>query len=239
MAKTQTSPEGIWKLEGIIFCTIAGAIISLVVLVIVQSIRMEKKRNLLIEQLAETLGFDYTAKLRDVEKMPCSSGALFNRGRSRSAKNVMTGKVADVDVQLMDYQYTTGSGKHSTTHRMAVAAYKVPGLKIPNFALERENFLSRIADKFGFSDINFESHPKFSDAFQLKGKAKQAIRAFFTPALLTQIENGLIQKDWNVQAGGSWLIIYTTNGHIKPEELQTYLNRSFDLMNRLTAAVSA
>jgi len=225
-------------LEGIIFCTIAATIISVIVFVIVHSIRMEKKRNLFMEQIAGTLGFNYVAKQSDVEQIPCNAATLFNRGCSDSAKNVMTGKVADVDVLLMDYQFTTGSGKNSTTHRLSVAAFKVPGLEIPNFALERENFLTRIADKLGFSDINFESHPKFSDMFQLKGENEQAIRSFFTPALLTQIENGLIPKDWHVQAGANWLVVHTASKRIKPEELQTYLNDSFDLMNRLTAAVT-
>ena len=70
----------------------------------------------------------------------------------------MTGKVADVDLILTDYQYTTGSGKNSTTHNLTVAAYCIPGLDLPDFALESENFLTRFAEKFGMQDIDFESH---------------------------------------------------------------------------------
>jgi hypothetical protein len=224
-------------MEGLIFGGVATLFVGLFVLIVVVSIRQDKKRSEALIALAQTLGFTYEKKLSGTTQIPCSGASLFNRGHGRYAKNYMTGTVADIQVILTDYQYTTGSGKNSTTHSLTLTAYNVPGLTLPDFTLEKENFLTRIADKFGFGDIDFDTHPVFSDKYQLKGKDEPAIRALFTPTLLTAIENGLINNAWHVQAGDNWLIIHTTR--LKPEQWQDFLNSSFELMNKLTVEAMA
>lgn len=226
-------------MEGLIFGAVATCFIGLFVMVVVLSIRAENKRALVMEQFAQEMGFTYEKKLSGTGHMPCNSAALFQKGRSRYAKNYMAGKVADVDVILTDYQYTTGGGKNSTTHTMTLAAYSVPGLNLPDFALEDENFLTRIAEKFGMQDIDFDTHPEFSKRYRLTGKDEQAVRELFTNDLLTRIENGLIRKDWRVAAGGNWLIIHSYPSRIKPEQWQDFFNGSFELANQMTVQAMA
>ncbi|HAI13366.1 MAG TPA: hypothetical protein DCM28_16785 [Phycisphaerales bacterium] len=226
-------------MEGLIFGGIVTLFLGFIVLAIVLSIRADKKRAEAILQFATQMGFTYEKKLSGTSAIPCREAAIFDRGRSRYAKNFMTGKIADVDLILTDYQYTTGSGKNSTTYTMTLAAYHVPGLELPDFALENENFLTRIAEKFGMQDIDFDSHPDFSKRYRLTGKDENAVRKLFTSTLLTSIENGLIRNDWRVQAGGGWLIIHSSGKRLKPEQYQDFLNDSFELTNKLTAEALA
>ena len=208
--------------------------IGIFVVAIVAGLRIEKKRREALQAFASQMGLTYAEKLNALGEMPCHEAGVFQKGRSKKAKNYMTGKVADVDLILTDYQYTTGSGKNSTTYNLTVAAYCIPGLDLPDFALESENFLTRFAEKFGMQDIDFESHPQFSKTYRLSGKDENAIRQLFTPALLTSIENGLIPKEVRVQAGAGWLIIYSYPKRIKTENMQNFLNDTFDLANKLT-----
>lgn len=226
-------------MEGLIFGGIAAVFIGFIVLMIVLSIRADKKRTEALEQFASQMGFTFEKKLSGTSQIPCNAAALFQKGSSRKAKNFMTGKVADVDLILTDYQYTTGSGKNSSTFTMTVAAYKVPTLDLPNFALDDENFLTRIAEKFGMQDIDFDSHPVFSKSYRLTGKNENAVRELFTPTLLTNIENGLIRKDWRVQSGDGWLVIHSTPKRVKPENWQDFLNNTFELMNKMTVEAMA
>ncbi|MFG0248386.1 MAG: hypothetical protein ACF8OB_05820 [Phycisphaeraceae bacterium JB051] len=216
---------------GIAFFTV---FIGIFVVAIVVGLRNEKKRRELLQTFASQMGLTYLEKLNAIGEIPCHEAGVFQKGRSKRAKNFMSGKIADVDVMLMDYQYTTGSGKNSTTHNLTLAAYRMPGLELPDFALEGENFLTRFAEKFGMQDIDFESHPQFSKTYRLSGKDENAIRQLFTSTLLTSIENGLIPKDVRVQSGAGWLIIYSYPKRVKTENMQDFLNDTFDLANKLT-----
>lgn len=212
-----------------------AAVVGIFVVIVVFAVRADKKRTQACEDYARQMGFTYEKKISGTEHLPCSGANLFDRGRSRNCYNYMTGKIADIDILLTDYQYTTGGGKNTTTHTMTVAAYHVPGVNVPDFTLEDENFLTRIAEKFGMQDIDFDTHPVFSKRYRLTGKDENAVRALFTPTLLTSIENGLIRKEWRVQAGDGWLVIHSNGRRIKPVELDSFLNSTFDLANKMTA----
>lgn len=221
-------------MEGLVVAGFITVCIGIFVAIVIFAIKAEKKRDEALAQFAQQMGLTFEKKISGSGHFPCSSAALFSCGRSRYAKRYMTGKVADVDVILSDYQYTTGSGKNSTRHTLTLAAYHVPDIAMPDFSLESENFLTRLAEKFGMQDIDFDTHPEFSKTYRLVGKDEQRVRAFFTPNLLTSIENGLISKKWRVQAADNWLIIHSYPGRLKPEQWSDFLNNTFELMNKIT-----
>jgi hypothetical protein len=221
--------------------------IGIFVVAVVYGIKADKKRREALEAFASQMGLSYTEKLDSIDEIPFCEARIFQKGRSKRARNFMAGTISDVQVIITDYQYTTGSsssgttGSHSstTTHLMTIAAYRIPGLELPDFTLETESFLTRIAEKFGMQDIDFESHPQFSKSYRLSGKNENAIRQFFTPALLTSIENGLIPKSLRVLANAGWLIIHSDPTCIKNENIQSFLNDTFDLANKLTVDAMA
>ena len=60
---------------------------------------------------------------------------------------------------------------------------------MPPFQLRPEGFFDRVGAKLGMQDIDFESHPRFSELFVLKSVDEEGTRRFFDAALLTEFES--------------------------------------------------
>ena len=144
--------------DAMIMVPVFGGFAVIATIAIVLSIRHERKRTEALAGIAEQMGLSFDAQ----GTMPAGAfnqAPLFDIGRSRKTKNVMTGRVEDIQLHLFDYQYTTGSGKHATTHKHTVAAVEVQGFDLPKFHLKPEHFGHKIASVFGFDDIDFSDYP--------------------------------------------------------------------------------
>lgn len=120
-------------------------------------------------------------------------GEPFGRGDRRSIRNVLQGPWGGRPGLAFDYTFTvtTGSGKNrrTQTHRHAVVALLLPA-PLPRVHVGPENVFHRIAQGFGFDDIDVES-----DAFNRRYRVQAADRrdafAILHPRLvetLTQVE---------------------------------------------------
>ncbi|HUS91074.1 MAG TPA: hypothetical protein VM695_04450 [Phycisphaerae bacterium] len=89
------------------------------------------------------------------------------RGHGRYAHNRVFGDWNGRDCLLFDYRYVTGSGKNRHTHHFSaiILASDVP---LKPLLIRPEGFFDKIADFFGFDDIDFES-AEFSREFCVKG----------------------------------------------------------------------
>lgn len=147
---------------------------------------------------------------------------LFGQGHSRSVRNVMTGRLEDVEVRLFDYRYTTGSGQHSHTHVQTVAVMPAAS-PLPDFVLAPENVFHRIGQLFGYQDIDFEAHPEFSSHYLLRGRDEDAIRAAFDPNRLAFLGG---TRGWTIQSRNGQLAVFRADVRVKPEDLSTFLEES-------------
>lgn len=129
---------------------------------------------------------------------------LFNRGRSKRVSNVITGEVEGSGVQVLDYRYTVGSGKNSSTYRQTVVAITTGGVGLPDFTLARESFFHKIGQAFGYQDIDFDRFPEFSKKFLLRGEDEAAIRTLFTRRLIEAYTGRL---GCNVEVRSGWLCV--------------------------------
>jgi MFS superfamily sulfate permease-like transporter len=85
---------------------------------------------------------------------------------------------------------TTQEGARTTEEFQYVTAIKIHGLpNYPKFFMMPETIIDRLTDLISSDDIDFDTHPKFSNQYILKGEDEGAIRQFFTPALLSFFEN--------------------------------------------------
>jgi hypothetical protein len=91
---------------------------------------------------------------------------VFEKGHSRSAKNVIEGDFEGHPVTLLDYKYVTGHGKNRTTHNRGMVILHCDFPTVPLF-IRRENPLDRVGEFFGADDIDFES-AEFSRKFFVK-----------------------------------------------------------------------
>jgi hypothetical protein len=184
---------------------------------------LEKRRREALSRMALRLGFSFTPNSRETPGEAYGTLPLFTRGHSRGARNVVEGVASGHHTRIFDYQYTVGSGKHSSTHRQTVVAFHLAGNSLPEFSMEPEHVFHKIGEAFGYKDIDFAHHPEFSKGYFLRGKDEQAIRTLFQPSLLTLFNR---QKGWNVEGGGDRLIVYQWSKRAKPEETGRFLEEA-------------
>lgn len=207
---------------------VIAAIVMLVGAVIYISYRAEKKRTVEFAAAAADLGFEFFP-LGDKElEGRCAGLHLFSQGHSKKLRNVLRGRTNDLDVALFDYTFTTGHGKHAHTHRTTGACFQAD-LRLPAFSLRPEGFWQKVGSLLGYKDINFDSHPQFSKAYQLKGPDEEVIREAFDEAVLDffQAKPGL-----SVEAAGDVLVFYRQDKRVPPAEMKAFMAEAFQVLDQ-------
>ncbi|MBN2104648.1 hypothetical protein JW835_11465 [bacterium] len=195
---------------------ISFAILTLLVIIFIASIRNEKKRTETLKQKAGMRGFTFQDKA-GLEVIPLSNEFhLFSRGHSKRVQNFMQKSGLDSEEAIFDYIYTTGSGKNRSIHRQTVYLFHSDRLHLPVFAVRPEHVFHKIRQIFGYQDIDFKQYPEFSKKFILRGKDEAAIDKIFTQDVIACF---LHEKKLCVESAGKDLIIYWSGKRIKPNLL--------------------
>jgi hypothetical protein len=186
----------------------------------------EKKRTEKMALAAAEMGMPFYPKGDDALVGELENFQLVKQGRSKKTRNMLHGESSNVEVGIFDYRYTVGFGKNSRTDKQTVVYFQSAALDCPDFALRPERFFHKVGSLFGYQDFDFESHPKFSSNYILRGTSEYRIREVFTDAILDSFEDhpGLC-----VEGQGSRLIFYRTSKRIKPEDLRSFLNEGFEV----------
>jgi len=143
------------------------------------------KRQLELEELARNLGWDYrsepTSDAKDLERFSYFSSKMINYQFNDLVNQ-------DQDIQLFDLSYSEGIfiAKEDLKATFLVVQHNHP---VPQFILERENFLGGITEQTSFQDLDFPEAPDFSRRFFLGGKDPLAIRSFFDADLIFFFES--------------------------------------------------
>jgi len=118
--------------------------------------------------------------------------------------NQMAGKIDAVEVHMADIKYHEGEliGKENLHSTMIMLDLPY---EIPQFVLDKENLLDRVAYLAGFKDINFSMHIDFSHRFKLKGDDEKRIRQFFNDEILSFFEEN---KAFHIESNGLSLLIF-------------------------------
>ena len=197
------------------------------------AVQQEKKRAEAMATACQAMGYTFEEK-GDVDALKTFGDLpVFSHGHSKTARNVMTGTVADHSVRLFDYRYTTGSGKNSHTFRQTVALFPGGAQGLPDFALAPEYFFHKIGGFFGYQDIDFEASPDFSSHYLLRGPDEMAIRTAFSADALSFFAQ---QRGWNVEVRSGHAGIYRSGKQCKPEEAPAYLAETLNVLRAVTHA---
>ena len=87
----------------------------------------EKKRTAAFEQLAGELNFEFFPNGAVGLQSEVSEFHLFSIGRNRVVKNHMQGKAGGIELNIFDFRYVVGSGKHQDAKSSeAKQEYHVP-----------------------------------------------------------------------------------------------------------------
>ncbi len=203
-----------------ILTVVLAATAALVGVAIYFGVVYEKKRSAALADACLRLGFNcQQGKIPKEQAATLGTFHLFNLGHGRTGRNLMTGKADGAAVTLLDYQYTTGSGKSSHTWSQTVAIFPGGG-GLPEFTLAPEHWWDKVGDLFGHRDIDFEASPEFSKHYLLKGPDEAAIRPAFGAEALGFFAQS---PGWSVEAKDGALAVYRLSKRVKPEELQGFV----------------
>src|SRR5262245_40812954 len=192
-------------MENLLPFLIIGGVIVLVIVLIYWNWLQEKKRREALQALAGELGFEFFPQGDRDLQASLSSFHLLQQGHSKRLYNLMRGSANDLEVQIFDYTYVTGGGKNSHTWHQTVICFELPQDCLPHFSLRPESVWHKIGSWFGYQDINFESHPTFSNKYLLRGSDEDAIRTLFTDDVLEWFEE---TNNLSGEGSGDQLLVY-------------------------------
>jgi hypothetical protein len=212
------------------FIIVAGIILIIAVIAVIIFIvrHQDKKRTQALKEFADSQQFSFVKKGDGSLLSSLNKFNLFSKGHSRKIFNIMRGKHKDAEVTLMEYRYTVGGGRSSSTITQTVILYQSSGMQIPHFSLRPENMIDKVGSVLGFQDIDFNSHPEFSKKYLLRGRDEKAVRYTFNFSLLEYFE----KKDkLHFEGNGDKLIYYKTGKRISPSDLKSFMDQGIELFN--------
>lgn len=150
--------------------------VGVMIFAVIYGIIAAKRRREELMQLAARLGFAFTAE-KDYE-LAKRYGFLdkLAQGSNRYTFNVLSGRHQKHDVLVFDYHYETHStdskGRRQTHHHYLSGFVLQLPRTFPELTIGREGWLSKVAQVFGYDDIDFES-AEFSRSFCVRSKDKK------------------------------------------------------------------
>jgi hypothetical protein len=154
------------------------------------------------------------------------------QGSNRYAYNIMSGTYREHPVLMFDYHYETrssnGKGNSTTHHHYFSCFILILGRAFPELKIGPEGFFSKIAQAFGFDDINFESH-EFSRQFCVRSSDKKFAYDFCNPRM---IEYLMRYPGITIEIENQALAV-CTSGTIAPSLIKAGLDQLIELRERM------
>lgn len=192
-----------------------GYFLAFVALVLLISVARHRARRSAFRAAAARLGLLFQPKGHP-DATPFFRFPLFSRASFSRLRNVVRGE----NLVLFDYSYSVSSGSQQKPTRQTVAAHRIDGDALPDFALRPEGLVSRVNELLGAEDIDFSDDPDFSRRYQLAAKDETEIRRRFHADLRRQLT---LVKRWSVEGGASWVIFYRKGKLVKPSQLSDFV----------------
>ncbi len=130
---------------------------------------------------------------------------LFDDGRGKKVTAQMW-RAREED-SVFQYEYTTGSGEHSTTHRRSVALVQVP-FRAPHLVISSEDWWSKLKRAVGMRDIELES-PEFNDRYRVRCDDERFAVTLLDPATVAWMLSPASGRGAvTFEFGGTWLLCF-------------------------------
>jgi hypothetical protein len=205
-----------------------AAVVVVMVVVAVLSIRADRKRTEGLRRAAGEMGFEFNPAPGEGILGRYPGFHLFSQGRNRDVRNLLRGKAGGLEVSIFDYSYVTGGGKSRHTWRQTVLAFEFDDADLPGFSLRPEQWFHKVGQWHGYQDINFESHPTFSRKYLLRsGEREEAVRALFADPVLEYYE---AHPNVCTEGCGGRLVYYRAQKRIDPPDVRPFLEEGFEVL---------
>lgn len=184
------------------------------------------RRAKALQELAETLGFQFTPKpgLELLRRFPRFQ--LLTAGRSQQVHNLLSGSTESTQVMIFDWSYVTGSGKNSNTHHTTVVAIQSTELDLSPYLCRPETVLDWMGLTFDGRDIDFEDRPLFSKKYHLHGNNDKRVRQLFDVEVCEFFEQ---HAGTYSEGHREWLLYYQADRKVTPAKVADRFKEAFQL----------
>jgi hypothetical protein len=202
---------------------IIGVIILIAVVAVLSYLSAQKRRQAMLDLVAR-LGLRF-----DPQKdwgLADHYGFLnkLRAGSNRYVFNRLSGAYQGCDVTAFDYHFEThssdGKGHQQTHHHYSSCFLLQLPKSFPELTICREGLLSKIAQAFGYDDIDFESH-EFSRKFCVRSPDKKFA---YDVCNARMIEYLLANDDLTIEIDQNVLAL-TFDSRLDPARIEPNLNR--------------
>jgi MFS superfamily sulfate permease-like transporter len=186
------------------------------------------KREVLISQFAKANNYLYVEDIEDFSNWQFY--ALSIRRKITTIKNVLSFNDKKINFNVADMHIQEGALTTSDMDKLTVI--KISGVSnVPNFFMHKTYLTDKIKESFGNKDINFDSHPIFSEKFVLRtDNQEDAVRDFFKPELLTYFEQF---DDCYFSGNGKDLLFHMGDKLLNVEEIKVLINEAKQIISKL------
>ncbi len=174
----------------------------------------EIKRTQKLQITCSVMGWKFSKRGKTEQINNLLHFYLFSLGSFKKIRNLLYSQTEELNTAIFDYQTQIAGNKLIET----VIYFRSPQLNLPNFNLLRKPYLEE--NTFGDQDIVLSSNSEFAEKYALLSDDEAAVRQLFSNSLI----NYLAQKrTLNVEGSGDRLILYCSDGIVKPERLEAFL----------------
>ena len=203
------------------------AIVLVLGAILLGSYLYEKQRTEMLKGVSKQIGLPFYPKGNPSLIDELSQFHLFSQGNSKEITNLFHGQAQQAEVAMFGYHYRIGIGKNSQTHSQTVIYFRSSSLNLPRFALRPEKLFHKIGQVFGYQDVDFDSHPMFSQYYLLRADDVERVRCVFSDHVLAYFEQ---KRGVGTEGGGDQLIFYRSEKRIHPYQMRFFLEEGFRVL---------
>jgi len=210
---------------------IVGVIAVIAVVAVLSYLGAQKRRQAMMD-LATRLGLQFDpGKNWDLARRYDFLDKL-RAGSNRYVFNTLSGDYQGHGVTAFDYHYethSTDSKGHRQTHHHYFSCFllRLPR-SFPELVVAREGFFSKVAQAFGYDDIDFESH-EFSRKFCVRSPDKKFAYDICNARMMEYL---LANDDLTIEVDQDTLAL-TFNSRLDPARIEPNLSRLVALRSRM------
>jgi hypothetical protein len=207
------------------------AVLVFVVVGTIYGMIQARKRLEALNELALRLGLNFSAA--EDYGLAEQYGFLkqLAQGDDRYARNVLSGIYQQNQVLVFDYHYATyhtdKNGTHKEDHWFSFFILTLPAV-FPDLTIRRENFFTKIAEVFGYQDINFES-AEFSKAFNVRSPDKKFAYDVCNSKMMEYL---LANRDLSIEIENNVLALAFST-RLSAGQIEANLQRLVEIRSRL------
>lgn len=193
-----------------------------------------KKKKIERQEAIKDLAYNLGGKFYEGDEFQIKNQLLefnlFKSGHSKKITNLIHLKDDEKEISIFDYAFVIQAGNTPVVYKQSVFFINSKKLALPIFQLKPETFFNKVGSWLGIEDIDFESHPKFSDQYYLKGENEDYIRSMFNPDILNFFT---IEKKWNLEGIGYYMIFYKSKKLLGKERINNLYHKGMDIYQKI------